>query len=350
MLAPRFYPYIGGVEKHIYKISLELIKNGHQVSVLTQKQDNNLARFEEKEKIKIFRFSPCNRIQLWWWIFHNRYLIQDSDIIHCHDYDTFISWYLPFRFLYPKKPVYVTFHGYEGYPLKRKTIFLRKITEKLTWGNICIGDFITKWYGTKANFISYGGVDLLITSEVKEVPQLGCLENTGQRHNNKAIFIGRLEKDTGIMDYLKTLQIIKKKYKMNLPLIICGDGSLKNKIQEYVKDNKLNVQLLGFVDDPLCYLQQAKYAFVSGYLAILEAMINKKIVVSIYDNPIKRDYLLMHQQTDSIIIDESPEKLAEKISHLSNEDYLKNTNNAYIWAKKQTWEHLTKIYLQLWQK
>jgi len=36
----------------------------------------------------------------------NRQLLQNADIIHCHDV---FYWYLPFRFLYPHKPVFTPF-------------------------------------------------------------------------------------------------------------------------------------------------------------------------------------------------------------------------------------------------
>jgi len=71
-------------------------------------------------------------------------LIQEADIVHCHDV---FFWYLPFRFLYPKKKVFTTFHGWEGiFPPKWQAKVIRNISEKLSFGNICVGDFIRKWY------------------------------------------------------------------------------------------------------------------------------------------------------------------------------------------------------------
>jgi hypothetical protein len=55
-------------------------------------------------------------------MWNNRDLIKEADIIHCHDV---FFWYLPFRFLFPQKKVYIPFHGYEGNnpPNKRKIFF-----------------------------------------------------------------------------------------------------------------------------------------------------------------------------------------------------------------------------------
>src|SRR5207237_10432020 len=86
-----------------------------------------------------------------------RSLIQEADVVHCHDV---FFWYLPFRFLYPQNSVYTTFHGYESYPIRKGAIWMRIISEKLSWGNICFGDFITKWYVTEPTVVSFAAVDI----------------------------------------------------------------------------------------------------------------------------------------------------------------------------------------------
>ena len=338
MFAPLFHPHIGGVDKHIKRISEVLARRGHEVSIITIKHDKSLPDFEELNKMKVYRFPKMRLPKVWLWIYKRRDLIKNANVVHCHDFATFIYWYLPFRFLYPLKPVFVTFHGYEGIiPIPRKILFKRKITELLTKGNICIGDYILKWYGTKASFVSYGGVDM-------PAP----LSNTNPEG---AVFIGRLEKDTGIMMYIDALRILKEKQGINLKLDVCGDGKLREKIQEIIKGNELNVELHGFVENPLDYLDKSKFAFVSGYLAMLEAMINKKLVFAVYENKLKKDYLtLMPNSKNMMVIASSPEELAEKIAYYLNhqKETEEKIKNAYLFSKDQTWEKVTNTYLKLW--
>lgn len=338
MFAPLFQPHIGGVEKHVKRLSEELIKKNHEVTVITIKHDQGLPDFEKLNKMKVYRFPRMRLPKVWLWIYKHRDLIKNADVIHCHDFATFIYWYLPFRFLYPLKPVFVTFHGYEGIiPIPRKILFKRKITELLTKGNICIGDYIPKWYGTKANFISYGGVNMSAS-----------LSNTNPEG---AAFIGRLEKDTGIMMYINALRILKEKQGINLKLDVCGDGMLRGKIEEIIKENELNVELHGFVENPLNYLGKSKFAFVSGYLAILEAMINKKLVFGVYENELKKDYLtLMPNSKSMMIISSSSEELAENIAYYYKnlEKAKEKIKNSYLFAKEQTWEKVADTYLRLW--
>ena len=156
----RFWPEIGGVEKHALEVALELVKRGHKVTVLAENngnlKDGEIYNGIEIIRIRIHTSERLKKFIIWKWLFINRKLIEKADVIHCHDV---FFWFLPFRFLYPKKPVFTTFHGYETkFPPSYKAILMRKISEKLSFGNICIGDYIKKWYGTKPDFITYGGI------------------------------------------------------------------------------------------------------------------------------------------------------------------------------------------------
>jgi glycosyltransferase involved in cell wall biosynthesis len=90
MLIDQFYPVMGGAEQQALRISLELIKLGHEVSVLTRRSRKKLAEEEIYRGIQIHRLPyggvtggsklkstlPAAR----WLIRH-----QDQyDIIHCH--------------------------------------------------------------------------------------------------------------------------------------------------------------------------------------------------------------------------------------------------------------------------
>lgn len=157
----RFYPEVGGVEKHALEVSKELIKRGHNIIVVSENHGGLKDRENyggiEIYRIKINTSERLKKFVIWKWLFENRKLIEKADIVHCLDV---FYWFLPFRFFYPKKPVFTTFCGYETqFPPSKKAIFIRKISEKLSWGNICVGDFIKKWYGTKPDFVTYGGIN-----------------------------------------------------------------------------------------------------------------------------------------------------------------------------------------------
>src|SRR3989344_7016059 len=155
-----FCPHIGGVEKHVYQISKELIKKGHKVIIVTEQLPITHMQLAKKheifEGIEIYRIEMPNwvlknngigrwfkKFFIWWWLLKNISIIVNADIVHAHDV---FYWYLPFRFLFPFKKIYTTFHGYETkFPPTIKARIVRKISERLSNGNICVGAFIKKW-------------------------------------------------------------------------------------------------------------------------------------------------------------------------------------------------------------
>ena len=333
-----FLPHIGGVEKHVFELSKELIKKNYKIIVVTEKNqlNNSSAKITgEIDGIKIYRIDAggenvFKKFRVWWWLWQNRHLIENADIVHCHDV---FFWYIPFRFLYPNKPIYTTFHGYETkFPPSKKAIFIRKVSERLSWGNICVGDYIKKWYGTRPNLVTYGGVDI---GKIRNL-------NIEIRNKIKILFIGRLEKDTGVLNYLKVLELMRKR-KIKFDLEACGDGSLKKMVEDYGKVN-------GFVDDLNTYIEKADIVFASSYLSILEAMAAKKLVFCAYDNKLKEDYLKMSPFAKWIVIEDSSTKLSDKvwyfIQHKKEKD--KVVHDAYEWVKKQTWKKVADGYINLW--
>lgn len=326
-----FYPHIGGVEKHIEEVGKRLIKYGHTVSVVSEKTPNTYKK-NNLFKFKIFYIpitttSFFKKFTIWYWLWKHRKLMQTADVIHCHDV---FFWYLPFRFLYFKKPVYTTFHGYESYPIKKKAIIVRKIAEYLSYGNICIGMFITKWYKTNPTYISFGGVNL---------PR----NKSDYKDKYSAAFIGRLDDQTGILTYTDAIKKIKKSIP-RFRLTVFGDGNYKELVEK-------EANVYGFKENAGKYLNNYHFAFVSRYLAILEAFAQKRLVFAVYDNPLKKDYLMMTPFANFIITASSPVLLARKVLYYieHSKEEKKITELAYRWVTKQTWEKLTDTYLSLWK-
>lgn len=309
------YPvsHIGGVERHVSSLSKVLVSRGYKIRIIN------------RDDIKYPEIKIVGLLYIWFWLFKNLKIIQKSDIIHCHD--VFV-WYLPFRFLFPKKKVFITFHGYESYPVKFRSKVIRKISEKLSNGNICIGEFIKKWYGTNPTYVSYGAVDLNKFKGSRRIKYNAC-------------FSGRFDNQTGIKIYAKAVEEIRKKRRFKF--IALGNGVYMYQVK--------NVAITpGWVKNPSPYLNSSKFAFTEGYLSILEAFAAKKLVFAVYNSPLKKDYLKMTPYKDWIVISGSPEDLARKIRYYSK--YRRGANEkikkAYGWVKSQTWKHMADIYEQLW--
>jgi glycosyltransferase involved in cell wall biosynthesis len=323
----RFYPDIGGVEKHVHEVSKRLIADGHQVTVITQ----STGKHTSLNRIKIVRITKVpakssEKFHIWKFLWKNRNLIKEADVIHAQDV---YFWYWPFRLLFLSKKSYITFHGYETYPIKKKAITSRKLSEILANGNIVVGDFIKKWYHTHPDYITYGGV---------EVPK------TFKRPSRKdsAVFIGRLDEHTGVLEYAKAIDLIRQEYP-RFKFEIIGEGKYFSKLKKY--------RPKGFKKNTDKYLQENNFVFASRYLSILEALANKRLVFATYDNPVKEDYLRMSPFAKFIVIEKDPEQIKKKIIHYleNTQDAKKITERGHDWAKENTWDKITTLYLNLWE-
>jgi glycosyltransferase involved in cell wall biosynthesis len=352
MLAPRFYPSVGGVEHVVRQISKGLVAQGIKVSVLTLRDGLAREYRDSIDGVDIYRFDQpstddyknffvlgVQRLQSL-----SRYwkIIWQADAIHCHDWSMFIYWYLPFRFLFFFKPVYITFHGNEGiYPIPKRVLYFRKIAQWLTKDHICVGDYLKKWYKTPCDKVVYGGLEL-----IRDLPS--------PLSKDSAVFAGRLEPDTGIVTYLSAIKMLKYQYDIELHFNIFGEGSLREEIQVFIDKWGLNnVVMHGYfvASNNSAVFAWGNYAFVSQNLAMLEAMASHKLVFAVYDNPLKKDYIYSYPNAEKILVaSRSAEDLVEKFiyyqQHPLEAEQIRTI--AYSYASSMTWDKAVATHLKMY--
>lgn len=328
-IAKWYRPHIGGVEKHVEEIT-SIFKKKFTITIITEQFKKTLLLYEKRDGVIIYRIPiPKNviikKFYIWKWMLAHMGLFYRADVIHVHDVFYYI---LPFRLLFFYKKVYMTFHGYEGYPLKFRWIVARKIAETFTNGNICVGDFMKKWYFTNPISIIYGGVRLG-RKNITPNPQT-------------AVFFGRLDDQTGILEYLEAYKKICKIFP-KFQLTVVGEGPLKAKLPKSIKIDKFSSN----IED---YISKNRFIFVSRYLSMLEALAMKREVIAVYDNPIKKDYLQMSPFKKYISIAKNSDEIAEFVlNSLENEQENSNKiEKGSVWASNQTWEKIVDVYRKLW--
>ena len=339
MLIPLFFPHIGGVEKHTIEVSKLLSKQGHKIYIITKRYEKKLKKVEKIGETIIIRIPNKRFFGIWINLLKYKSLFKKCDIIHCHDFNTFY-WYLPFILI--NSNLYITFHGFEKYPIPKIYTILRKVAEIFTKGNICVGKFITKYYRTKPTFITYGGVNLSEKYEInKKIP----------KKLNSALFIGRLEPDTGILEYIRAIKILKYKFKIDISLEICGDGKLRSIIEEYSEKNRLTIRINGFVRNLNDYYNKNGIILCSSYLCILESLYRKKLVISIYQNELKKDYLQNSPFIDYILISKNSNEIAKNVKKFleSDKEIYTRIRNGFEFALKNDWSRIISIYIKLWK-
>jgi glycosyltransferase involved in cell wall biosynthesis len=330
-----FYPHIGGVEKHVIEIGKRLAREGHSVIVVTEQTDSNNPLKELIDNIEVYRIpflkdERNKKFEIWKWLWRHRLLIMKADIIHCHD---IFFWYLPFRFLYPTKKVYTTFHGYEMvFPIKKKAVLVRKLSEKLSFGNICLGDYLKKWYRTKPTYVIYGGVEKQRMVSIRQLDR-----------KLKIAFLGRVEADTGFPLYISALQELKKR-NIKFYFNVYGDGKIINIAKKYGK-------CFGFVKNVDKAIKENDVIFASSYLSILESLNNKRFVCSVYSNPLKKDILEMTPFAKWISISNNANDLTQAVLNYAEnpQKYTHVLKEEYAWVSTQTWDDIVEVYKKLWK-
>ncbi|HET7098951.1 MAG TPA: hypothetical protein VFI61_01805 [Patescibacteria group bacterium] len=93
----------------------------------------------------------------------------------------------------------------------------------------------------------------------------------------KIVFVGRLEKDTGLLEFLKWLK--ENKWSK---VDFCGDGSLRSECEKYGTVH-------GFTD-PKPFLKKAEICVPGGYLSYIEAKAYGCKIKVFPNSPLKKDY------------------------------------------------------------
>lgn len=330
-VTPYFKPRLGGVETHVYEVSKKLIKKGWKVDVLTELSNNSYVhtRLERLKVLPIHVSDSLDKQQIWGEVSQYKDTFNTYDVIHVHD----VTWWLfPWLFAIRKK-LYITYHGWEGiYPIRWQAKFQRWFFSLFAQGTIHVGDFIQDFYWDQPTMVTYGGVDST------EKPTYNALS----KKQLTFVFFGRLEKENGIEQYLSFFELLKNKG-LSIRLTWVGDGSLKEKCKRLGN-------VTGMITEPDKFLKAADFVCASSYLSILGAQARGKVVCSLYQHPLKKDYLEKYPGSESMIIAGTAPELYSKIIPLIDDatTYKKLSTSAYEFTKSQTWDKVATQYEKLW--
>jgi len=339
MISPRYIPAIGGVETHLRELGEKLTKSGFSVTVLTCAHKFDLPRQELMDQINILRIPygwNRNPFLTYLWMTANRRTFTGYSFVHIHDTVPLLFWYFPLLFINVTTPVFATFHGYERDPVPWWFILLRKIANRLVRGSLCIGHFIREVYGINC--------DKIVTSAVKPV-------HLTEQSRDGAVFVGRIEQDTGIVEYVNALDILQREHGHSISLTVCGSGSIKQEVLTQAELLSVNIEYMGHVSKPREIMNTKQICFAAGYLSILEAMSLGLPVIGIARSPLKAAYLKgVLKDGGPISIQTTPEGVAREIARIINDPQLaaRISKRGKQFASKMSWDRMTRAYLDLW--
>lgn len=249
MASPYFEPHTGGTEKYVKDLSLQLIKQGHAVTVFCTNAPAKLAAplAEEKNGLKIRRFPA-------WDIFYlpitrpfDLSLLNGFDIVHSHapsfGYTRSIAGHLPI-------PHIATYHCDITYTGKAAGI---PVPGWFTW----LLETISDAYGRKV----LAEVDAIITTTesyasaskvASHFPHHAIPIGIHYEHFDKILkkiereprqkeqilFLGRLAANKGVNFLVRALAIVRQKFP-KVKLVISGEGEEKPSLQKLINELKL---------------------------------------------------------------------------------------------------------------
>jgi glycosyltransferase involved in cell wall biosynthesis len=236
---------IGGVEKHVESISLELSRMGHEVYVYTRPSytDKNLKEYKGVNLISIpsintkhldaisHTFLACLDI-----IFNRKF-----DIVHFHSIGPSALIFM-IKIFRPKLPVVATFHCQDYYHQKWG-VFARaclrigeriacKMPNKVITVSEILKAYTNSRYNVEAEYVPNGAL-VQEKEEAREIKKIWGLEK-----DSYFLTTSRLIRHKGIHYAIKAYQNLKTDKK----LVIAGNGFFTNdyaqELKELVKDNK----------------------------------------------------------------------------------------------------------------
>jgi len=335
-ITPFYEPHLGGIETHVKLLNKELIKQGHRVSVLTQRHDRDLPSQETINQVRVTRIdfekSPLNKLieklVIWRQVAKHSQLLLKADIIHVHDV---YWWLLPLLPLFWSK-IYLTFHGWEGqFPVPWTNKLARWCWSKLALKTIHVGDYIQNFYWDKPDIVIYGGVK----TTQKQISKK-------RAKKIRIIFIGRLEVENDLEKYLSLAK--KLKSVLDIGITWVGDGFYKEECLQYG-------EVTGMVKNLTKYISQADLVWSASYLSILEAQAQGKIVCAFYSQGLKERYLKSFPGAPYMLITSSEEQMKmQTLKLLKNSSIFdKYSRQAQQWSRQQTWKKVADKYQQLWE-
>lgn len=338
----RYWPHVGGVEKYVRHLAAACRARGNEVVVVAGDTQGGLKEIEEHEGIVIHRFpayrSPW-RCRAWMW--RRRTLFTHADVVQVSN--THMLEYL-WRMLGPvldRRKIFLTRHGGTDFPVPEDHRRRAQRSLTLASGFIHDGEFIARWLEVQADATPRQGL----------FPPADRLPVVPEPPPTSAVYIGRLENDTGIRIFVDGVRELVTRFHRPMTLHVYGAGSLLPMLRAQVADQRLPVEFHGVVPDAQNKITDYCFAFMDGRMAIQEAMARQRVVVAAYGNPLRRDYVSGESFSDFLVSVENGVELAKQVLRLIDDPAARAalSRRAFVYAQTLSWDATAQAFEGLWK-
>jgi len=225
----RYYPYLGGLNEYVKRISEELVKNGHEATVLTQQYEKNLSERERINGVDVVRCKPfyfgnCS--------FTPSFLLKSSLLSKSHDV---VNIHMPLSemslILFPsKRNLIITYHTDVWFPLtlvNRIKAFVYYNIMKFILKKAKLIVTTTRDYALNSRFLknhlsqSHYIFPPVNEAVYKHKNPVRFKKKFGLSDKKVIGFVGRLAHEKGLLYLLQAIPLIKKRFK-HIKVILAG--------------------------------------------------------------------------------------------------------------------------------
>jgi glycosyltransferase involved in cell wall biosynthesis len=335
--ANHFLPSAGGVEWSVLRTAEAQAQQGAQVTVITETprgafDDSALPFAVRRFRVPVRR--PFTRIFYWRWMWRQRAVLRDADVLHFHDYTPLVHWFLPLR-AFIRGPRYaITFHGFEHWPLRVRHRILRALAARLCHVRFAVGEYVREIYGHPVDAVYLG-------APVHSYPAVTPSEAMC------FVYVGRLEEDTGIAEFAETLAAAAAEFRTRVQLEIAGDGRLRTRL-ESLRGSWMDITLHGSVEDTYPVIERARFIVATGFLAIFEAFQTGIPVLFPALTGIKRRYIASIPEADTLLNamrsrEEMRQVLLGALTGDMHPQFVVRAENARRFVSEHTWTDIADL-------
>lgn len=339
----RFWPEVGGVEKYIQQLARALDGMGHAVRILTPAHRPGLPSHEAIEGLDIYRF-PGHRspMRAWLHLMRLHRLFRWADVIHVSNTHVLEYFYRMVAWTLPDRPVFLTRHGMSyAYPVPESE--MARARRSLEWvdGVVHDGCFIEKHLGVRPDIVPDQG----LWPEADDLPVIP------EPPPDSAVFVGRLDADSGIQIYVDAIACLRDRHRRTITLHVYGGGSLEEHLRRKAERQRLPIVFHGWQADAQERITDGCFAFVAGRMAMQEAMARRRLVVPAIVDPLKRDYVCGEPFSPHVVAGDSAEKIACQVAYYATheEERRQRVEAAFAYARQLSWRKTAAAYLGLWR-
>ena len=340
----RYWPSVGGVEKYVHELGKALYEMGHTVDVVAGTTTDGLAAHETYEGIRIHRF-PAHRSPLRsrFWLLRHLHLFARADVVHVSNTHMLEYLWRMLGGLIDQRKVFLTRHGMSyDYPVPVTNTLRAKRSLHLAAGVIHDGRFIEKWLGVPPDRCPDQGL----------TPEASALPYVPEPPPDSAVFVGRIEQDSGIEIYIDAVRRLTQDAGISFRLDVYGGGTHLPAMRRMADDQNLPIRFHGRVANAQKFITDACFAFIDGRMAIQEAMARRRLVLAGYPNPLKRDYVAGEAFGPYLVPVGSGAELTDRVLHYIShpDERAELVRRAYDHACTLRWSRTAEAYLSLWRE